>query len=118
MNSKLLFPLALCLLLAGCVTENIRETGISRATAIGIAERHCPQYPDRFGYVDRAEWNPDGRFWMVALTDRDSDHGRAFKIGPGGSVLDSHVIDRGGDEYRGDEYHGPGRYFGYGWAGW
>jgi hypothetical protein len=102
--------------MAGCATDDIKETGISRSTAVGIAERHCRQYPDRFGYVDRAEWNPDGRFWMVALTDRDGDHGRAFKISRGGAVIDSHGIDRGGDDdySRGDyprHYYGPGSWY-------
>jgi len=50
------FPLLLLALgLAGCVTDDVKETGISRSRAIAIAENHCPQYPDRFGYVDRAE---------------------------------------------------------------
>ncbi len=112
MRSKFLLPLALCLVLAGCATDDIKETGITRATAIGIAERHCPQYPDRFGYVDRAEWNPDGRFWMVALTDYDGDHGKAYKISPGGSVIDTHTIDRGGDEgYGPGHYYGPASWF-------
>jgi len=114
MRSKILLPFALCLMLAGCVTEDIKETGITRATAIGIAERHCPQYPDKFGYVDRAEWNPDGRFWLVALTDRDGDHGKVFKIGPSGSIIDSHNIDRGQDDDYGPRHYG----YGYGWYGW
>jgi hypothetical protein len=99
--------------MAGCVTEDIKETGISRANAIGIAERHCPQYPDRYDYVDRAEWNPDGRFWMVALTDRDGDHGKAYKINRSGEVIDSHVIDRGEEGYGGHYYggYGPGSWF-------
>jgi len=113
MRCRILLPLALCLVLAGCVTDDVRETGITRSTAIGIAERNCSEYPDRFGYVDRAEWNPDGRFWMVALTDRDGDHGRAYKISPGGKVIVSHVIDRGNDDY------GPRHYgYGIGWYGW
>ncbi len=111
MRSRHLLPLLFILVLAGCATDDIKETGITRATAIGIAERHCAQYPDRFGYVDRAEWNPDGRFWLVALTDRDGDHGRAYKIGPGGGVIDSHVIDRGDDDDYGPSHFG----YGYGW---
>ena len=116
MRSQLLLPALFCIVLAGCATDDIKETGITRANAIGIAERHCPQYPDRFGYVDRAEWNPDGRFWLVALTDRDGDHGRAFKISPGGGIIDSHAIDRGPDS---GDYYGPSHYgYGYGWYGW
>ena len=100
-------------LLAGCATEDIKETGISRSRAIAIAENHCPQYPDKYGYVDRAEWNPDGHYWMVAITDRDGDHGKAYKVSRGGEVIDAHVIDRG--ERRDDDYYGPGRYWYYGW---
>ena len=81
----------------------------TRSHAIAIAENHCPQYPDRFGYVDRAEWNADGRYWMVALTTYSGDHGRAFKISRSGAIIDSHTIDRGGDED-----YGPSHY-GYGW---
>ena len=112
MRSRFFLPLALCVVLAGCVTEDIKETGISRATAIGIAERHCPEYPDQFDYVDRAEWDPDTKFWRVAITDENGDHGRSFKISPAGSVIGSRVIDRGD---RGD-YYGPGHYgYGYWW---
>jgi hypothetical protein len=115
MRIRILFLLspALCLLLGGCLGDDIKETGISRSRAIAIAENHCSQYPDRFGYVDRAEWNPDGHYWMVALTDRDSDHGRAYKISPGGNVIDSHVIDRSDSDYDHGYYrgYGPGSWF-------
>jgi hypothetical protein len=100
-------------LLAACATDDLKETGISRATAVTIAERHCSKYPDPFGYVDRAEWDPDGEFWLVALTDRDGDHGRAYKISRGGSVIDSHVIDRTAE----DEEDAP-RHYGLGWYYW
>ena len=107
-----LLPLLFCLLIAGCASDDIKETGITRGAAITIAERHCPQYPDRFSYVDRAEWDPDGRFWMVALTDYNGDHGRAYKISPAGGIIDSHVIDRTAeDEGYGDRRYGPGWYF-------
>jgi hypothetical protein len=111
MRSKFLLPLFASLLLAGCLTDDIKETGITRATAITIAERHCPQYPDKFGYVDRAEWDPDGHFWSVALTDYDGDHGKAYKIGPDGGIIDTHTIDR--SDY-GDDY-GPRHGWGYWW---
>ena len=111
MRTRLFLPLALCLFLAGCETDNIKETGISRSAAIGIAARHCTQYPDTFSYVDRAEWNPDGRFWLVALTDRDGDHGRAYKVNRKGNIIDTHVIDRGDDSD-----YGP-RHLGY-WYYW
>ena len=105
MRIRIPLSLALCLLLAGCLGDE-KETGISRSKAIAIAENHCSQYPDRFGYVDRSEWNPDGHYWMIALTDRDGDHGRAYKISPGGSVIDSHVIDRSDSDY--DHGYGGG----------
>jgi len=110
MRFRLILPL-LCLFLAGCLTDDVKETGITRANAISIAERHCSDYPDTFGYVDRAEWDPDGKFWLVALTDRDGDHGRAYKIGPDGSVIDTHKID-----IAEDNDYGPGHYgWGYYW---
>lgn len=113
MRTRFLLPLLLVLVtLAGCATDDIQETGITRASAIRIAEQHCKGYPDRFGYVDRAEWNPDGKFWLVALTDEPGDHGRAYKINRSGGIIDSHVIDRGDEDYS-----GPGRY-GYGWYYW
>ena len=103
---RFILPLIALIALAGCASENIKETGISRAAAIGIAERHCTQYPDKFGYVDRAEWDPDGNFWMVAITDYNGDHGRAYKIGRDGSVIDSHVIDRTDEDYSGPSHVG------------
>jgi hypothetical protein len=108
----LLLPLALALLLAGCVTdEDIKETGISRNSAIKIAENHCSEYPDEYSYVDRAEWNSDGNYWLVALTDRDGDHGSAYKINRAGHIIDSHKIDR----HESDDYYGsgPGHYWYY-----
>jgi hypothetical protein len=113
MRLRNLLPLLLCALLAGCAaTDDLKETGISRADAVRIAEQHCSQYPDEYSYVDHAEWDPDGHFWAVALTDRDGDHGKAFKIDRDGSIIDTHKIDL--DE--GDE-SGP-RHYGYGWGYW
>jgi hypothetical protein len=108
----LLLATALGLLLAGCA-EDLKETGISRSTAVGIAERNCPQYPDTYSYVDRSEWNPDGHFWLVAITDRDGAHGRVFKISRGGKIVDSHKIDRPDDYYDGPRHLGYG--YGYYW---
>jgi hypothetical protein len=105
MRPLLFIPITLCIFLAGCATDDLQETGISRARAIAVAENHCPQYPDRFGYVDRAEWNPDGRYWLVALTDRDGDHGRAFKINRHASIIDTHVITRTDDTDDGPSHH-------------
>jgi len=89
MRLKLLLPLVLCAVLAGCASDSVSETDISRATAISIAERHCPQYPDQYGYVDHADWMTDGGYWLVAITDRDGDVGQAFKISHAGVVIDS-----------------------------
>jgi hypothetical protein len=97
--------------MGGCITDDVKETGITRSMAEAIAEHHCSQYPDRFGYVDRAEWNPDGRYWLVALTDRDGDHGRAYKINRRGEIIDSHVIDRGDADYSAGHYYGPGSWY-------
>jgi hypothetical protein len=113
MRLKFILPLLFCVALAGCVTDDVKETGITRGNAITIAERHCSEYPDKFSYVDRAEWDPDGRFWTVALTDYNGDHGKAYKIGPDGHIIDTHTIDRG--DY-GDDY-GP-RHYGAGWGYW
>jgi hypothetical protein len=102
----LLLPmLVLTLVYAGCESDDIKETGITRAAAIKIAEQHCDKYPDVYGYVDRAEWDPDGEFWLVALTDYNGDHGRAYKIGRDGGIIDSHAIDRDGDEDYGEGHH-------------
>ena len=114
MRLKYILPLLLlCVAIAGCATDDdAKETGITRSAAIGIAERHCPEYPDQFSYVDHAEWNPDG-FWSVAITDRDGDHGKAFKIGRDGGIIATHRIDH--DEGGYDD--GP-RHYGYGYGYW
>lgn len=113
MRIRYFLPLLLCLAVAGCADDDVKETGITRATAIKIAENHCDQYPDTYSYVDRAEWDPDGQFWSVAITDRDGDHGKAYKISRGGGIIATHTIDRGGD----DSDYGP-RHYGYGWGYW
>jgi hypothetical protein len=97
MRPRFIFPLALSLLLAGCGYD-IKETGISRSTAIGIAERHCAEYPDRFSYVDTARWDFEGKYWLVSLMDRDDDAGRDFKISRTGGIISSHLTGANGTE--------------------
>ena len=109
---RILLPTVLCLVVAGCADDDVKETGITRATAIKIAEQHCSQYPDEYSYVDHAEWDPDGQFWAVAITDRDGDHGKAYKISRAGGIIDTHKID-----HSDDEDSGP-RHYGYGWGYW
>lgn len=117
MRSKLLtlLTLAACVFLTSCAVEDIKETGITRERAISIAKSHCPEYPDRFGFVDRAEWIPEKKFWAVELADRSGDHGRVYKIGRNGEVVGTRNInhDRGyyeGRPYYDDDYYGPGPY--------
>lgn len=111
-----LIPLACLLLLAGCSEMGSRH-GISRSRAISIAENHCKEYPARFSEVDRAEYNDDGHFWTVALTDTYGDHGRVYKINDAGGVIGTETIDRGGREGRHDDYYGdrPYHHWGYYW---
>ncbi len=114
MRSKfLLLPLFIATMLAGCVTDDVKETGITRSQAITIAERHCSEYPDTYGYVDRSEWDPDGKFWSVALTNYEGTHGKAYKIARDGSIIATHTIDMGGDN--GDDYDHHYHGWGYWW---
>jgi hypothetical protein len=98
-----LLPLLFFLAIAGCAYDYPLNSGISRATAISIAERYCSQFPYRYGYVEHAEWYPDGRFWLVALTDYNGYYGRAYKISPEGAIISSRYLDRapsnGYDDY-------------------
>jgi hypothetical protein len=114
MRFKFLLPLLLlCVVLAGCETEDLKETGISRSTAITIAKRHCAEYPDTYSYVDKAEWDEDGKFWVVDITDYNGDHGKAYKIARNGYVIETHKINHGDES---DEY-GPHHYgYGYGYG--
>lgn len=97
------------LLLAGCAGESISETGISRNRAINIAEASCKEYPDRYSYVDRAEWNPAGHYWLVVLADRSGDHSKIYKISRGGEVISSKSTS---DERRRDAYDDDEGYYG------
>lgn len=100
MRSKIL-AFAGCVLLAGCAGESLQETGISRSRAINIAEASCKEYPDRYSYVDRAEWNPEGHYWLVVLADRSGDRSKIYKISRGGEVISSKTS---AEESRRDDY--------------
>ena len=103
MHSKILLLIS-CLFLLGCAGEDIKETGITRARAISIAQSHCPEYPDRFGFVDRAQWVPEKGYWAVLLDDRSGDHGRVYKINSQGEIVGTRDVNQDRD----DDY-GPGR---------
>ena len=124
MRTKLLplFLLLGCIILAGCA--DIKETGITRAHAITIAKQACPEYPDRFSYVDKAEWIPEKGFWAVKLADYSGYHGRVYKIDRNGLVVGTRDIDEAHPEgyYDGPPVvvgvYGPGPYpypYGYGY---
>jgi hypothetical protein len=88
--------------LAACAVEDIKETGITRERAISIAKQACKEYPDRYSYIDRAEWIPEKKFWAVEIADRDGYKGKLYKINRNGEVVGSREIsddrndDRGG----------------------
>ncbi len=99
------FALIACLFLAACAEEDIKVTGITREKAIFIAQSACKEYPDRFSYMDYAEWDRDGHYWVVELTDRSGDIGRAYKINRSGTVVDTHDISAGRDSRSGREWY-------------
>src|SRR5579862_8116020 len=103
MKSKLLV-IAGCLMLAACAPlDDVKETGITRDRAVSIAKAHCPEYPDRFGFVDRVQWVPEKGYWAVLLDDRSQDHGRVYHINREGQVVGTRDINRD----RGDFDEGP-----------
>ena len=104
MRSKLLILLG-CLLLAACADEDIKETGISRQRAISIAKSTCKEYPDRFSFVDRAEWVPEKHFWAVELADASGDNGRVYKINRDGEIVGTRDISD--SRRRDDDSDGP-----------
>ncbi len=104
MRAKLILLVG-CLFLAACVDEDIKETGITRARAISIAKTHCPEYPDRFNFVDGADWIPEKGYWAVLLDDRSGDHGRVYRINRNGEIVGTRDINEGRDY---DGPRGPG----------
>lgn len=116
MRSKLLLVIGSIFLLSACAS--IQETGISRAQAIRIAKQACPEYPDQFPYVDRAEWVPEKGFWAVYLDDQSGLHGRVYKINRNGEIVGTRDVDEAhplgyydgpppGPYYPGPYYGGP-----------
>jgi hypothetical protein len=106
MRSKLLLIIG-CIFLAACA--DVKETGITRTQAITIAKQACPEYPDQFSFVDKAEWVPEKGFWAVLLDDRSGFHGRVYKINRDGQIVGTRDIDEAHPQgyYDGPYYGGP-----------
>ena len=113
MRSKLLLLLS-CFILVACADEDIKETGISRERAISIAKINCKEYPDRFSFVDKAEWIPEKHFWAVRLADRSGFNGRVYKINHNGEIVGTHDFNDDRRRYNDDD-GGPGPYRGGWW---
>ena len=92
MRSKfLLFACCAALLaLAGCATT--QETGITRGEAIRIAKQACPEYPQQFEFVDRAEWIPEKGFWIVVIADQSGYNGRVFNINRNSEIVSNQTF--------------------------
>lgn len=106
MRSKLLLIIG-CIFLAACAAEDIKETGITRERAISIAKSACKEYPDRFSFVDRAEWIPEKHFWAIELADRSGFNGKVYKINRNGEIVGTREIND--DRRRYDDDYGPYR---------
>ncbi|MGB8352904.1 MAG: hypothetical protein WCD79_03375 [Chthoniobacteraceae bacterium] len=111
MRSKIILLIS-CIILAACAGEDIKETGITRERAISIAKTNCKEYPDRFSFVDKAEWIPEKHFWAVELADRSGFNGRTYKINRKGEIVGTHEIH---DNRRYNDDGGPGPYRGGWW---
>lgn len=99
MPSKLIL-LVSCLFLAACAAvDDTQETGITRERAISIAKSKCPEYPDTFDFVDKAEWVPEKGYWAVLLDDRSGDHGRVYKINKEGEVVGTRNVNDTHEDY-------------------
>ncbi|HWB58006.1 MAG TPA: hypothetical protein VG733_00875 [Chthoniobacteraceae bacterium] len=88
--------LACCVFLAARADDNAAPDAnnpITRAFAISVAKSRCPEYPDRFGFVDKAEWIPGKGYWVVQLDDRSGDHGRIYYIDRTGKVVGTKEIN-------------------------
>ena len=106
MRSKFLLLIVGCIFLAACAS--VQETGITRSEAIRIAKQACPEYPDRFSFVDKAEWVPEKGFWAVLLDDQSGYHGRVYKINRNGEIVSTRDID----EVHPVGYYDNGPYYG------
>ena len=112
MRSKIILLLSLCALLAACATEDVKVTGITRHQATEIAKENCKEYPDRYGYIDSAEWLAGAHYWVVRITDYRGGRGKLYKINRSGKVIDVEKIGSssgGGDDY--DDH--PYRHYGW-----
>jgi hypothetical protein len=112
MRSTFLLLIA-CLFLAACASEseNIAETGISRARAIGIATVACKEYPQRYSVADRARWVRAGGYWVVEITDNYREQGRFYMIDRQGKIIGKGPIPNETPEpvYRGRRVYEPDR---------
>lgn len=116
MRPRILLALFICSLLAACVSEDIKETGIPRYRAIDIAKDSCKEYPDRLSYVDSAEWNSASHLWVVEITNYRGSSGKRYKINRGGKVVGVEKIGNGeGDSYDRDRDYYDRPYRHYGW---
>jgi hypothetical protein len=113
MHRKILLLLS-CVLLFGCAGDDVQGNGITRARAISIAKSHCPEYPDRFSFVDRAQWIPEKSCWVVLLADRSGNHGRLYKINSKGEIIGWEIIGSR-DTNENDDYDGGPRGPGWWW---
>ena len=106
MRSKLLLIIG-CIFLAACAS--VQETGITRGQAIKIAKTACPEYPDRFPFMDRAQWVPEKGYWAILLSDQSTLHGRVYKINRNGQIVGTRDIDDAHPlgYYDGPAYGGP-----------
>ena len=113
MRTRIL-ALFVCTLLAACAAENVKETGIPRYRAIDIAKSACKEYPDRYSYVDRAEWLSGAKCWVVDITDYRGGHGKSYKINAAGNIVSVRKIGGPGGDYGDrDDYDRPYRHYGW-----
>jgi hypothetical protein len=112
MRPRILLALFICSLFAACVSEDIKETGIPRYRAIDIAKNACKEYPDKYGYVDSAEWNSASHLWVVEITNYRATSGNRYKINKSGSVVKVEKFGDGSDNDR-DYYDRPYRHSWY-----
>lgn len=112
MHTKLVSLLLVCTLFAACATEDVRVTGISRSQAIRIAKNNCREYPDIYSYIDSAEWNSAGHYWVVEITDYRGGRGRIYKINGEGRVIRVQKIGVNGPAPDNRVYYYPDRPYG------
>jgi hypothetical protein len=112
MRALLLVSLAFGFLLAGCASEYNRNTGISCATAVSIAEDHSARHfggqsqsRTTFRNVEQANWEPSEKVWLVDLSSADGYYSREYKINREGFIVGYQIVDRkAGGTYVPDEF--------------